>query len=365
MSRLIPTTLLFFTALMMTCTAQAYTGWCTSVNGPTDYDFYVDVTLHSINDTHVNDTFSRSWNSSTTYPAMCDTTPGRGSDTVFKADPGPANIDLGMTGNEHYYLLANTDGFLAITTNIAIVDADSGSGMSTYNVPFKDKSNHMISVHQPVSGKIEDCPNCQHWGSGSEGNIKLRVEKRITAPLIAIPAGTLIATLYASHTDGSYGPDPISYVTIGGTISVPQGCELNVGDTITINLPDAWANDFKTVGQIPVNYTPVAKDIEIHCSNVEMTQELQLGLRATPSTSLPDAIQSSNDNIGVMLSVQSASAPEHIIRPNDSTSRIPFYLDKDNGFAHVMLQAWPVKTKDVVPAPGLFTARATLDVYYP
>lgn len=365
MSRLIPTTLLFFTVLIASCTAQARTGYCTPVNGPNDYDFYVDVTLHSIDNTHVGDTFQRSWNSGSTYSAMCDTSPGVPSFTYYKATVGGANMDIGMIGNEHYYMLAGTDEFLSISTNITIIDAYSGSGESTYNVPFIDKSNNLASVHNPETGGIDNCPSCQNWGSGSKGNIKLRVEKRITAPQITIPAGTVIANLYASHTLSKYGLDPISYVTIGGTITVPQGCELNVGDTITINLPDAWANDFKTVGQIPVNYTPVAKDVEIHCSNVEMTQELQLGLRATPSTSVPDAIQSSNDNIGVMLSVQSASAPEQIIRPNDSTSRIPFYLDKDNGFAHVMLQAWPVKTKDVVPAPGLFTARATLDVYYP
>ncbi|WP_410751180.1 fimbrial protein [Citrobacter sp. U14242] len=365
MSRLIPTTVLFFTILMMSCAALAGTGWCKPQNGPSDYDFYVDATLHSIESTHVGDTFLRSWNSGNTYSAMCDTTPGLGSWTYYKATPGSANTDIGVIGNEHYYLLAGTDDYLSVSTNITIVDASSGSGESTYNVPFADKSNHMNAVHNPVSGNINDCPSCLNWGSGSKGNIKLRVEKRITAPQIIIPAGTVIATLYASHTLQSYGPDPMSFITIGGTITVPQGCELNVGDTITITLPDAWANDFKTVGQIPQNYTPVTKDVEIHCSNVAMAQELRLGLRATPSTSVPNAIQSSNENIGVMISVQTPSAPEQVIRPNDSTSRIPFYLDNDNGFAHVMLQAWPVKTKDVTPAPGLFTARATLDVYYP
>lgn len=353
--------LLFFFALLCSgwsthVYAEFYTGWCSPSPAPHDYDFVITKTLGSIDDTHVGQTFVESWYVGSKYSALCDTAPGEKYPVYYKGTSNPDSIEAGNYGGKQFYMLPIADDHLSIAVDISIWD-QSHQRSDYHNVPFTDISNNEPGDRFMISSG---------WGSGQAGNVTLRVEKRISTPIITIPPGTRIAALYATEFKGSYGLMPMVYITIGGTITVPQGCDINVGDTITFALPGAWANDFVAIGQKPQNYTPAVKKVSIHCNNIAMTDELQLRMTATASAEVPDAIQSDNrSDIGVIISAQTERQPQATILTPNSNVGIPFSLDADNGDAGTILSAWPVKTTAATPAPGLFTARSVLQVYYP
>lgn len=124
-----------------------------------------------------------------------------------------------------------------------------------------------------------------------------------------------------------------------------------------VDLGQFYQGDFKTVGQKPERYTPKTVNIPIQCNDLSASANLTLRVQGTPSTGVSDALQSDNNDVGVVITDSNGVT----LRPNDSSSIIPFQLDSSN-HANVTLHAYPVGTTGNTPEAGQFTTLAYLRV---
>ncbi|HHT8250383.1 TPA: fimbrial protein [Citrobacter braakii] len=336
--------------------ALAYTGWCASgsdtstpgVGTPKQYTFSLNATVNDVTEIDRGKTFRQHWDENGAYVGWCDNQPGVKAETWYKGLPGP-QLTSEVPGGARFYYIPNTDNTLSVQTYIYIV------AHGHLRVPLYDASNLTPGDHSKPG------PN---WSSGSQGYITLRIEKPIASSHIMIPP-TVVAELWASHVKGSYGPSPMVQIIVSGSIIVPQSCTINAGSTLSINLGNAWAGDFKVPGAKPDTYEPKVITVKAHCDNANATEQLNLGMNAAVAAGGYGAIKTTNDNIGIMLSAQSAQSPETQFLTSDPTIRVPFKLEQDNGEATITLRSWPVKVTSAELTPGGYSATALLDVYVP
>ncbi|MCS2147951.1 fimbrial protein, partial [Scandinavium manionii] len=131
----------------------------------------------------------------------------------------------------------------------------------------------------------------------------------------------------------------------------------NAGTQVVVDLGSVYASDLKVQGQAPTNYTPKEIKIPIQCNDISATANLTMRIEGTPSADVPDAIQSDNKDVGVIVT------DEHNVplTPNNSSRVVPFKLD-DSYRSNVILYAYPVGTTGNPPQEGLFTTLAYLRV---
>lgn len=142
-----------------------------------------------------------------------------------------------------------------------------------------------------------------------------------------------------------------------GTVTVPQNCIVGAGTQLVVSLGSFFSGDFEVAGQKPQSYTPKTFNVPIQCNDLSATANLTLRLQGTPSADVPNALQSDNPDVGVVVTDGSGSP----LVPNDSSSVIPFQLD-DSNRANVTLHAYPVGTTGNTPEVGQFTTLAYLRV---
>lgn len=155
--------------------------------------------------------------------------------------------------------------------------------------------------------------------------------------------------------------DPLSDVVynIGysGTVTVPQSCEINAGQTILVDFGSLYSGGFNRAGAKPASVRNKKFNVPVKCSGVNSQVNLSLRLVATADTHLNQAIASDNPDVGVVVESNDGA----VLTPNDATSVVPFVTD-DAGKANIALQAYPVSTTGEIPAEGVFTALANLRV---
>jgi len=201
--------------------------------------------------------------------------------------------------------------------------------------------------------------------TGSEGKLTFY----ITTPFvgqISIPR-TEVARIYASAAPS---PDtspplgsPVAIVYLSGTLTVPQSCEINQGEIISVFFGSIQASRFTTRNAPPDNYRPVTFDIKYDCTRNglptipdkdkllmilegdDVQNQYQLVARRRPSDNKPD--------IGIM--VEDAGG-----------TFVPFTQGvlpmSQNGQGKITLTASPVNLLGGELDPGEFEARATLKI---
>ncbi|MFS7252581.1 fimbrial protein [Rahnella rivi] len=104
--------------------------------------------------------------------------------------------------------------------------------------------------------------------TGSQGKLNFY----ITMPFVGeinIPH-TEIARVYASAaTSANPNPilgTPVAILYLSGTLTVPQSCEINEGEIISVNFGAIQASKFVTKNGRPDNYRPVNFDIRYNCT---------------------------------------------------------------------------------------------------
>ncbi|EKH6436958.1 fimbrial protein BcfD [Klebsiella oxytoca] len=155
--------------------------------------------------------------------------------------------------------------------------------------------------------------------------------------------------------------DPLSNVVYNiaysGTVTVPQSCEINAGQTILVDFGSLYSGGFNRAGAKPVSVRNKKFRVPVKCSGVNSQVNLSLRLIATADTHLNQAIASDNPDVGVVVETNDGA----VLTPNDASSVVPFVTD-DAGKANIALQAYPVSTTGEIPAEGVFTALANLRV---
>lgn len=202
------------------------------------------------------------------------------------------------------------------------------------------------------------CNNVNHdtTTTGGGGYVaKIRIRKRIVGEINVPPTGIYVKGSNTYPTDSERKPE-IRYF-FHGSITVPQNCELDVGQTITMDFGNIGASAFQQAGagNRPAGVNPQTHNIAIQCKNIDA--QALLSLRVEANKSAGNAIVSDNPDLGFVV----ADSNHTPLTPNTIDSKIPFKLD-DNASANVPISAWPVSVTGNRPAEGKFTSEGYLRV---
>lgn len=246
---------------------------------------------------------------------------------------------------------------------------DAGGGWYSYN-DYLDMKLTIVNIggigdmDAPFANLVAEGAKCFSGAktfsnaSGTNGYISLRI-KRSFVGVVNLPQ-IKVAEIYACLANDKICDNsslPTDEYYFSGTVTVPQNCVINAGTQLSVPLGDFYSSDFKTVGRKPDNYTPKSFTVPITCNDMSATANLTLRIEGNASVDIPDALQSDNSDVGVIVTDDSG----HSLVPNDVTSKIPFQLDA-NYSSNITLYAYPVGTTGNTPAVGTFTTLAYLRI---
>lgn len=192
---------------------------------------------------------------------------------------------------------------------------------------------------------------------GSHGTLSLYVSRGFIGEL-DIPLTRLMEIYARWGTQAGYGTEPVSRVSVFGSLIVPQTCLIDDGEVININLGRLHSADLLTPGAMPVHYVPQLITLNYQCQNIADTMHLELTLMGEESTAQPGVLQSSNPDVGVRMA-DAQMAPLEI---NTSRLPLPLTFDPQGQSGRQSFYAWPVNTTGKPPAGGPFSASALMEV---
>ena len=219
----------------------------------------------------------------------------------------------------------------------------AGNTRKYFPVPFISQSNTYNTNSQ------------NNWESGSKGKVSIQILK----PFIGFSyfSKVIMHTQIARTPDvGARGPY-VSELMMSGQVIVPQSCDLDAGQTVTMDFGDIGASAFSQagVGNRPAGVNPQTHNIVIKCKNIDA--QALLSLRVEADKTAGNAIVSDNPDLGFVV----ADGNHTPLTPNTIDSKIPFKLD-DSASANVPISAWPVSVTGNKPAEGKFTSEGYLRV---
>ncbi|WP_421589380.1 fimbrial protein [Rahnella aceris] len=219
-----------------------------------------------------------------------------------------------------------------------------------------DANNNGVCVQQNTRASLD---------IGSQGSLTFY----ITTPFIGeldIPR-TEIAEIYLSSgtaivTAPPLG-SPVARVYVSGKLTVPQSCEINKGETITVNFGAIATNKFTTLNQPPRGFIPVTFNITYDCTanglpkipagtqlamllkGDDLTDQYTLVARRRPSDNKADiGIRVENAN-GTAIPFESGNLPMN-----------------QNGMGNISMTAYPINLIGGGLDTGEFSGMATLKI---
>ncbi|WP_368749891.1 fimbrial protein [Klebsiella aerogenes] len=329
------------TGIMLLAWSQAgmaYTGWCTAQGGT--YTFNVNAGNVIVTDPSKNKAGTvfyevYNWNLGGTYNSTCDcpgtTNPGQ---VYFHTS---TTLPYGHTdGNLTYY---RVNDYLQVATEIWL----AASVQAYLPTPWDNEGNG--------GGGAKVCGgNYYPVSTGSTGKMSLYIAKPFVG---SVSFNTTVVNLYESTVSNSFGGTPTARVSIQGNVTVPQNCTVSP-QTIPVHFGTMNSGDFTVKGQKPVSGSTQTINIPIKCTSATAYANLKVSLQATPSSGYPEAISTTNKDVGVLVTSEDGS---RVLAPNSSTGYVPFMPDA-SGNATVTLKTYPVSTTGMPPVAGPFTALA-------
>lgn len=291
-----------------------------------------------------------------TYQISCDCT-----DTdAFSADGVvvmyTVKTPLASGGNGRFKL----NDHLNVGINIDL--PDSGGELTVPIPATSDRLHHRNTDGTGVCAQQEPKANIN---AGSQGSLTIYISKPFIGQLLIPP--TVIAEVYASSGNRpiSLPPlgAPVARISISGTITVPQSCEINKGEVISVDFGDIAANKFTTFYQPPQGFRDNTFDIKYDCT--------QNGLPVIPSgTRLTMALEGSDVKDQYFLVARRRASDNvadiGISVLNATGTAIPFLagdLPMDQrGQGSITLKARPINLVGGPLATGDFNASATLKI---
>lgn len=262
------------------------------------------------------------------------------------SSPGPyffsSSMNLPDDGDNWYVMNDYLDAKLEINFN-----------SSWKTIPYQD-----ASTGPGNSGACQTQTTIGGLPTGGNGRLSLKIRRPFVGESF-IPLTKIAQECVAVTTQGiPCTPGNATYTySFSGHVVVPQNCEINAGTQVVVPLGTFYEGDFNNVGQKPENFTPKTFNIPIQCNDASAVANLTLRIQGTPSATLPNALQSDNPDVGVVITNSNGDP----LIPNDSSSVIPFELD-DSLRTNITLHAYPVGTTGNTPTVGQFTTLAYLRV---
>lgn len=252
--------------------------------------------------------------------------------------------------NDHIDVKALLD--LPPATGIAVPTAKT-LGDATHHT---DANNNGVCAQQNTRASFD---------VGAKGSLSFS----ITTPFIGeleIPRTEIAQVYLSSGTAIVTAPplgSPVARVYISGKLTVPQSCEINKGETITVNFGAIAANKFTTLGQPPKGFIPSTFNITYDCTAHGLPQ-------------IPTGTQLAMLLKGDDLADQYTLVARH--RPSDNKADIGIRVENagglaipfesgnlpmnQNGIGNISMTAYPVNLIGGGLDTGEFSGMATLKV---
>jgi len=331
------TSVVFFFLLSVSVTGNSVAAVCSNANGtPTQVSYDLTSTL-----------------------TKDQNQPGQGTQLVKSQDVNiQAVCPKGSSSNNRTYR--------SYVTTFPVADTD---GSWQYLRLDPDYIEGAMKIHDSYAGDFY--PPAKYIQMGTDTNVnqgkpfnvhdsnlifKIRIVKSFIGT-VTIPQQTMF-NVYVTTNSGDPLSTVVYQIAYSGTITVPQSCEVNAGQTVLVDFGTLYSGDFKNAGQKPDDAPVKTFNVPIQCNgSINYPANLTLRVQATPDSHFNQAVASDNTDVGVVVADQSGK----ILTPNDLNSNIPFTTDA-SGKANISLQAYPISTTGKSPAEGLFTALAFLRV---
>ena len=330
-------------------TANSYTGACTADNGT--YNYYDNFGMLTIVDPKGNTPgylFPRAyaWNLGANYSGSCDCDPVAEEQELSTPVFYKTSTDLPISHSDGTLQFYKINDYLEVSTLIWI----NGRVVQYIATPFYDFSNQYMNPVYHCKGSSH---SLQIFTTGNKGQLWLYISKPFVGT--SYIENIKVVDLYGTVTPGSYSSTPMASVWVNGQVTVPQNCEINAGQIITVDFGKIWSGDFTNKGQKPDGY--VAKNVKasMKCNNINAYTNLTIRFQSEISNDYPGAIKTNNPDIGVEI----IDDDGHLILPN--TGLIPFHID-DKYEASVTFKAQPISTTGNPPSAGQFQAQAYIRV---
>ncbi|QLO36030.1 fimbrial protein [Klebsiella sp. RHBSTW-00484] len=327
------------TALAISPQAMAATGWCQNNSGAPfqdSFSFVQTFTNPSQNQTGMEFNRLYNWSTGGTYQAKCDcdTTSG----TVLYKTTIPGLVATQTRSGLNFYRL---NQYLEIASELYI----AGNLNQYVPTPVQDKSN---LYDNPTACNSGGGP----FDTGSRGYISLYFTRPFVGQVTIPP--TIILNVYGTRKAGSYSSIPMTQISMSGSVTVPQSCEINTGQPINVDFGDIAANNFKTVNQMPTGFTPHTVNMTIACTNISAGVKVSLSFQGSADSHDNSALATTNSDIAVRIeNITGVKIPM-------ISGLLPVNMNYTNQTGDTTMKIYPINTTGNLPAGGGFTATATI-----
>ncbi|MBU5412437.1 fimbrial protein [Serratia ureilytica] len=314
---------------------KAYSIQCQTTTG-SPYSYSFNYSLNS-GENYVG--YSSGWQKKSTTGAWVVASPCNDKETLYySSQPGERLTLASSEGGVNWYDVQGND-YIQIASQVLVYNKSGSSRF--YSVPFLDVSNNCGG----------GCGGAA--ATGSSVMVNFRIKRRFIGSSHLNDIN--VFKLYANNgRHESYGT-PVVLGKLSMTMVVPQKCELNAGEIVTIDFGNIASSAFKTAGVKASGVSPISRSINIKCNGTEAQASLTLRIQAGKTSG--NVIVSDNRDVG--FSITDANNQE--LTPNSFSSVIPFDLD-GNASANITLKAYPVSVTGNKPAEGFITSQGYLRV---
>ncbi|EKY3090101.1 fimbrial protein [Cronobacter dublinensis] len=313
-------------------------GFCVTDGGPKIFNIDTSTSMTNPDDNQAGKTFSSAFGSSETYNAHCNCSQNDANQKpgiYYKADYLVPAIQDG--GNSYVRL----NEYLDVAAFIHIANVGDPA------VPFKDIWNT----------KNTGC-ELTEFSTGRQGSLTFRINKPFMGQVV-IPSTPIVA-LFGTVRPGLYSLEPLAKVYVQGTITVPQSCEINSGEIITVNFGTLLASNFATRGHKPDGFVDKKTAIAYICKNISDSVTLTMTFSGAAADGMPDALATSNPDVGVLMKNDSGQ----VIPVN--TGELPMPLNPATDISRrtgaVSILTAPVNLSGKTPQSGEFSGSAAITV---
>lgn len=264
------------------------------------------------------------------YDAYCYSTFGPKAASYSTAKLGPS---LTQGGETDFYKLTDDVDIMVI------VDLYNGSSIA----PYKD-------VYTTGATGAEDTGITTMWNStyGGKGRVGFKLRRNIIGGALVIPGGVTLIDVYRYATAGMPSPIPvIRLITEASIVPIPIECKINSGYSINVAFGDIDSTKITTSHLTSLYKKEIG--LQYKC-NTSLTQSIKVQMVATPASFNRDAIKTSNDDIGIIMTYNNTT-----VKPNESFRS---WLSSGQGTDNVTFSV--VGNNGIKPKTGAFTGSATL-----
>lgn len=348
--------------MMTQAQAKPSPGQCEISGGgaPLNYHVTFDRTFDSPDKNSGGQVFAnvaQAWEKGESYRGECGCTRMSAS-YILALTPGNYHSPQEVKGRgvQNFYTLTGSTDF-AVASEVYI----GGARSSYIQVPFERyESNGNTGANQL-------CTDLK-YSSGAKGFVHLYFIRPVIGTS-RIEKSTIVDIYINSDPSAGRGSKMAS-VTMSGTITVPQKCELK-NSVITVPFGEIMSNAFKVKGKMPEGFESRVHEetLSLECSNLSTRAKISLQFEgeanrhetsALKTYTTSGSVTAANDDIAIVIKDK---ATDKVISP--AKGLLPL---KMNGLGNIdsnseaTLLFYPISATGKAPKVGEFEATATITV---